>query len=266
MVSLQKRNSKIVKLVRTHALEREMKLIALTGGISCGKSSVVNILSTMENVVIIDADLIARNALNTNEEPYKQLEQFIRTSNEYSSHYNDIFNHQQESEEDDKRTVNRVVLGSLVFKDNNLRRKLNSFTHGWIFKIIVDEIWKEYKSSSSNDDKVVVLDQPLFFETKIFKYIVSKVIVVTTSDENQKQWLMKRNNLSEEEAMNRIKAQMPNSEKEKLTDYIIRNDSDLESLKQQTETIFEECKKSATSVGWIALSALTGFKAYSQFL
>ena len=58
---------------------------------------------------------------------------------------------------------------------------------------------------------------------------------------------------------------MPNSEKEKLADYVVRNDSDLETFKQRVTETFEQCRADADPIGFLAASTLTAFRGYSQF-
>lgn len=249
-----------------------MKLIALTGGIACGKSTVTVEISKQPNVVIIDVDQIARQALDKDSEPYKQLKKYLESDKAYAGKVNDVFRLGEDYAEDLRGTVNRELLGSLVFKDASLRKALNKFTHPWVFKKMIGKIWEEWKSSSLFDDKAVVLDMPLYFETKMFSWIVSKVIVVTTTPEIQKRFLMQRNNLSEEEAQNRINSQMPNEKKEQMADFVIRNVSDLEHLRKEAIEKFIECKNAASPFGWntlkissiIAAASLSAFYAYSH--
>jgi dephospho-CoA kinase len=143
-----------------------MKLIALTGGIACGKSTVTAEISKQPNVVIIDVDQIARQALNRDSEPYKQLKKHLESDKAYAGKVKDIFRLGEEYAEDVRGTINRELLGSLVFKDASLRKALNKFTHPWVFKKMIGRIWEEWKNSSLFDDKVVVLDMPLYFDLK----------------------------------------------------------------------------------------------------
>lgn len=202
--------------------------VGLTGSISCGKSTVCKILEK-QGCIIVDADKIAKKALEPGQSPYETIKTYFEK--EYHDKVN-ILN--------TDKTINRDLLGSITFKDPKVRSKVNDATHRWIFWEISKELYNQW--SFWSNDKIVILDAPLLFETKIFTYFTKCNIVVTTSDEKQLEWLMKRNNFSEEEAKNRINSQMPQSEKIKLADYIIKNDSDLENLEKQTIEILNMIK------------------------
>lgn len=300
-----------------------MKLIALTGGIACGKSTVASEISKHPNVVIIDSDQIARSVWDPDTVPYQQLKHFFETDPHYSMYHDEMFppcsvpsadesstgehnnpivsstetsttvdDNGDNGDNDDNgngdkdgnviveppqsttltqsnelpAVVNRTLLGRLTFEHSDLRRVINSYSHRWIFRRIVNEIWNEWGTSHRGDGKVVVLDMPLFFETKVFAQVVSKVIVVTTPDrETQKQFLMRRNpHLSEEEANQRIDSQMPNHVKEQKADFVIRNSSDLDHLKLVANDTFLECVNAASEFGWGAAASLSAFYAYSH--
>lgn len=101
----------------------------------------------------------------------------------------------------------------------------------------------------SAEQKLVVLDVPLLFETKYLTYFTSKNIVVYAPDEIQLPRLMKRNNLSKEDAEARIKAQMPMQDKVKMANVIIDNTGDLKQLEEQVAKAVETVKKGAWTFG-----------------
>jgi dephospho-CoA kinase len=68
------------------------------------------------------------------------------------------------------------------------------------------------------------------------------IIVVYASPETQVGRLMKRDGVSEEEALDRIKAQMPASEKKKLADYLIDNSGSIEETRTQVETLWRKLR------------------------
>ena len=147
---------------------------------------------------------------------------------------------------DDKKTIDRVKLGKLVFSNDVIRKKLNSLTHMWIGKEIMKEIWKNY--SFFNNDKVIVLDSPLLLETKVFYYFCTVCVVVVTTDENQLNWLLKRNKeLTKEDALNRIKCQMPQKEKIKYANFVINNDKTIDELKLKVKKMLDMVKNGKKS-------------------
>jgi dephospho-CoA kinase len=68
---------------------------------------------------------------------------------------------------------------------------------------------------------------------------MDKIIVVYINEDEQVKRLAKRNNLSKEEALQRIKSQMPMKEKVKIADYVIDNSNSLDKTREQVETIWQ---------------------------
>lgn len=91
----------------------------------------------------------------------------------------------------------------------------------------------------SNNETFVVLDIPLLFESKL-EGLVDRIIVVYTTPELQLSRLMNRNDLSEEEALNRIHSQQPLEEKCQKADRVIENTKDLAFIRKQLENILNE--------------------------
>ena len=77
------------------------------------------------------------------------------------------------------------------------------------------------------------------FEAKM-QNLFDKIIFVTANTNIRLERLMKRNSLSKEEALLRINAQEPEENKIKQTDFIIHNNSDINSVKDQIEEILEK--------------------------
>jgi dephospho-CoA kinase len=69
---------------------------------------------------------------------------------------------------------------------------------------------------------------------------MDKIIVVYINENEQVKRLIKRNNLSKEEALQRIKSQMPMKEKVKMADYVIDNSNSLDETKKQVEKIWKK--------------------------
>jgi dephospho-CoA kinase len=226
-----------------------MKILGLTGGIACGKSTVSKtIIEHNQNVRLVDADLIARSALDPGTAPYKIVVQ-------YFDQYRDPETKECVNILNDDKTINRVLLGKIVFQDKETRKMINKATHWHITKKMLHQVFsnwtiRDYIPCLRTDKEIIVLvDAPLLYETYWFTWLCSKIIVIETSFENQLHWLIERNNLSEIDAKNRINAQMPLSKKVAKADYVISNRSSLESLIQETDRIFKQAAKGATTFG-----------------
>jgi len=188
--------------------------IALTGGIASGKSTVCNLLR-LYGLRIIDADAIARQMLDSESDAVSKL-----FGKEYIV--------------DGK--VDRKALGSLIFSDNNARKKLEDLLH--------PKIRAEIERQSEEQDRLkgpYIVDIPLFFETG--NYPIEKVIVVYAPREIQKRRLIDREGLSDEEAEARLNAQIDIEEKKKFATWVIDNSKNLKHLQQETEHIFNKITK-----------------------
>jgi dephospho-CoA kinase len=128
--------------------------------------------------------------------------------------------------------IDRPRLGEAVFKDPDKLRNLELITHPLIraaFKAIVDK---------SPTDAIVINQIPLLVESKA-NYNFDIVITVSASEESRKKRLIKRG-MSESEINRRIAAQAPESEREKIADFIIRNDGETTDLIGQVEKIWHK--------------------------
>ena len=190
-------------------------IIGITGSIACGKSLVSNYLQE-KGYTIIDADKIGHMALENDEVKKQLVNKFgksILKDNE----------------------VNRVTLGKLVFENNENLKELNNIIHPQIRKNISEQI------QVHKNEKLVFVDVPLLFEAK-FDDLVEKIIVISLDEKVQLERLMNRNSLSKEEALQRIKSQIPVREKEKLGDYVVDNSFTQENTYNQVDRILEKLK------------------------
>ncbi|MDQ1340410.1 MAG: dephospho-CoA kinase [Campylobacterota bacterium] len=180
--------------------------IALTGGISTGKSTVSNILK-LYRFEVIDADEISHLVLDG------CWEEIIKM---YGQEYVD------------NKKVNRKKLGKLVFDNKEERKRLEALLH----PLIREEIQK--RAAMSEKHKIpYFIDIPLFFETKA--YDIKRVLVVYAPRELQIERTIKRDNLSFEEAQKRVDSQIDIEEKKKMATYVIENTKDIGFLTQQVE-------------------------------
>ena len=130
-------------------------------------------------------------------------------------------------------SVDRKALGEIVFSDSEKRKALESLLH----PLIYDEI---ERLSMQQDllKKPYFIDIPLFFEGE--RYPIEKSLVVYTTEAQQLERLISREGYSKEEALGRIKTQIPVEEKRKRATYVIDNSGTLTQLKQECERVKEE--------------------------
>lgn len=196
-----------------------MLVIGLTGNIGCGKSSLSNILKN-NSLDIIDADIISRDIMNDKDLLNKIFETFG----------NDI------KREDG--TLNRKELGKIVFNDDEKLIMLNNITH----PAIKNEIKKRIKEIEDNNRNIVVVDAALLIEGN-FLDLVDRLVVISCDLDVQLNRIMKRDNITKEEAISRIKSQMDQNEKIKYGDYIIDNSKGLDELNYKANKLITYIKE-----------------------
>lgn len=188
-------------------------MIGLTGGIATGKSTVANIFKGLGSAVI-DIDGIAREVVMPGTKAYQEI---------VAAFGRKVLNPGQD--------INRTRLAHLIFKDRALREKLNKITHPAIIK--------EMKRRAGIVSSSVVVDVPLLFEANL-NNLFDKIIVVQCSQETQIKRLRKRDNLSTEEARQKIASQLSLEAKAKRADFVIDNNGTFEETERQVKRIWEE--------------------------
>ena len=194
-------------------------IVGLTGGIVGGKSTVASMFKDL-GAKIIDADKLGHSVILPKKPAWKKIVKIFGK---------DILRNDL--------TVDRGKLGKIVFTNQALLKKLNEITHPEITKMIKNEINSEI-NKTHNQEKILIIDAALIYEAKIDR-LIDKIIVVYIDKDEQTKRLIKRNNLSKDEALQRIKSQMPMKEKIKMADYVIDNSSSLDETKEQVEKIWQ---------------------------
>ena len=197
-----------------------MKVIGLTGGISSGKSTVSRILNSEFGIPVIDADLISRQVV---EPGGKSLEQI-----------KNIFGQDYLTEDG---AMDRVKMGKLIRKDPEAKKNLEAILHPAIEKTVKEEI-DQYKEKGT---ELVIYDCPLLIEADQEKFVDFIALVVTTLPVRIER-LMERDGITEEEARQKIAIQMSDEEKKKYADFIIYNDCDRDSLKEELNNFVKKLK------------------------
>ncbi len=198
-----------------------MKVIGLTGNIACGKSVVARMFEELGSKTI-DADQIARLVVKPGEPVWHEIVEAFGA---------EILNRDG--------SINRSILGEIVFNDKEKREILNSITHPRIIeriKELVEQLAKEKV-------EVVIVEAALIVEKGGMKPIIKELIVVTADEETQISRLINRDGLSREEAVARIKSQMPLSEKLKYATYVVDNSGTLEETRKQIEEVWGSINK-----------------------
>ncbi len=194
-----------------------MIILGLTGGIACGKSTVSSYLKEL-GAPIVDADAIAIALAEPGQPLY----------NAFVEHFGSAVALQENG------TLNRAGIGAVVFKDENERRWMDSATH----PIIKAEVEKQLGELAEAGNNVAVIDVPLLYEVG-WDDICDRVWVVSVSAEVQLDRLIKRNNLSEQLAKDRINSQMALGEKARRADTVIDNSGTIEETRRHVLAAWE---------------------------
>lgn len=194
------------------------RVIGLTGGIASGKSLVSAYLREL-GAQIIDADEIARRVVQPGGPVLREI----------VAEFGDAVLNAD-------GTLNRKELGRIVFSDPAKLDRLNRIIHPQILAEIKMLLNKHRKSGS---ERIAVLDAPLLYEVG-GEGLVDEVWVVDVDYPTQLKRLMRRDNLSEEDARRRIAAQIPLEEKVRRADRVIDNRSTPEDTRRQVRRLWEE--------------------------
>jgi len=194
------------------------RLIGLTGGICCGKTTVAEMFKSL-GAKIIDADRIARELTKPHMPAWQEI---VREFGE------EILL--------PDGNLDRGKISREVFGRKEKLQVLNKIMH----PKIQDRIKREHEEIRNEAPEVlVILDAPLLIEVGD-RDIVEKLIVVSVDEKTQVERIIKRDNSSETDALLKIKSQMPVSEKIKFADYVIDNSGSRDEIFEAVKKIFSE--------------------------
>ncbi|OCA81808.1 MULTISPECIES: dephospho-CoA kinase [unclassified Bacillus (in: firmicutes)] len=186
------------------------KIFGVTGGIASGKSSVSKWLIS-KGYPVIDADIAARKVVEPGMPALEEIKNVFGQ---------DICL--------PDGTLDRKKLGSIVFSNSEKRQMLNGIVHPAVRKWMMEETEKALHQGK----ELVFMDIPLLFESNL-THMVEGIILVYVKPEVQLKRLMARDHFTEEEALARIRAQMPIDDKKKLADYIVDNNGEFFETEEQ---------------------------------
>jgi len=194
------------------------KVVGVTGGIGSGQSSVCQILSKL-GCKVIDVDKKAKQIISKDRSLQKEL---IKTFG------NEIFFKDGQ--------LNRRLLASIAFQDEEKTQKLNRLVHPRMVSQVIEEM---ENARFSQKYPLVVIDAALIYEISI-EQMFDSIIVVYTSLKNRVDRVMKRDGLTKDEILARVRRQIPLEEKKKWAEYVVDNDGSLEDLEKQIRIVFEK--------------------------
>ena len=189
-----------------------MLVVALTGGIGAGKSTVAQNFAEL-GALVIDADQLARIAIERGSDGFAEV--ILRFGEDL------ILN----------GDIDRKKLAEVIFSDEKARRDLEAIIHPRVQAMFAEAV------ADLDHDDILIYEIPLLAETNAaekFDY----VITVEADLELRKERLLKRG-LYISQIEKRMAAQASEESRTALADTVIRNDGDEDSLLRQVENLWE---------------------------
>lgn len=194
-----------------------MLKIAITGGIAAGKSSVAREFERL-GAFRMDADEIARVVV----EPGRPaLAKLVEAFGKEILH--------------EDGTLNRALLGSLVFGNQERVALLNAIVHPEIFA----ETQSMILDAEEAGESILVYEIPLFIESKN-SYHFDYVVTVESGEKEQHRRLVELRGMTPKEAQNRIDIQATSEQRKARADLIIDSSVSIEHTVEQVRNFWEE--------------------------
>lgn len=187
--------------------------LGITGGIGSGKSVVSKVLRLM-GIPVYDCDSKAKELMRNDPDLRKSL---IGIAGK------DVYN--------DDGGINVKYLSSFLFSDKGNRALVDSVVHPCVKSDFL-------RWTDERDETLVGVESAILFEAGL-NLIVDNTVMVYAPEPLRVTRVMKRNGCSQDEAMARIHAQMPDEKKKLLADFVICND-DSEPVLLQLEKMIKQ--------------------------
>jgi dephospho-CoA kinase len=195
--------------------------IGLSGGIGTGKSSVSRMFAA-QGAVVIDADAIVH------ELQARGMPLVAEIAAAFGPGVLDA-----------EGGLDRAALGALVFRDPEARTRLNQIVHPKVGA----EFARRVAAARASGARVLVLDIPLLFEGRragtgsAARMDFDATVLVYAPEALQVERQISRDGCSRDEALRRVRAQIPIEEKKALADYVIDNSGTLDETERQVRDV-----------------------------
>ena len=186
--------------------------VGLTGGIGSGKTTVSELFAEL-GAGVVDADEIAHALTGLGQAAVGEIarrfgSQYLRADG----------------------TLDRARMRKLAFEDARAKKDLESILH----PLIRREAERRLASSTA---PYAILVVPLLFESGAYQTLLRRVLVVDSAQETRIERVKLRSNLSRDEILAIMSAQLGQAERLRRADDVIRNDGDLAALAAQVAVL-----------------------------
>ena len=197
------------------ALVDSMKIIGITGGTGCGKTTALNELER-RGALLIDCDAVYHRMLETDRPMLDEIEKYFPGA---------VI--------DGK--LDRKALGAVVFTDEEALRDLNIITH----RHINLEIRRILREHAMNGGTLAAIDAIELFSSGLAKRCTATIGVIADREVRIDR-IMRRDGISREYAMMRVNAQRPNEYFIQKCSHVLENNGSQEEFIEKCRKTFEE--------------------------
>ena len=182
-------------------------VVGLTGQTGAGKSTVSKVFAA-NGFAVIDADQVARRVVEKGTKCLDEIADFFGEG---------VIN--------EDGSLNRKALAAIVFSDKAKLETLNTITYPYI----TSEILRQIRVHAMKDEKLILLDAPTLFESRADDFCEIIISVLADEDIREKR-IIARDGLTQEQARRRMNSQLNEDFFRSHSDYIIRNNGNMETV------------------------------------
>ncbi|WP_063663675.1 dephospho-CoA kinase [Aliivibrio fischeri] len=190
-------------------------VVAITGGIGSGKTTVADRFQALYNINIVDADIIAREVVAPGTKGLIQIEQHFGPQILL-----------------DDGHLDRAKLRECIFSEPSEKQWLNNLLH----PLIRSEMQRQIALSTSEYTLLVV---PLLVENKL-QYLANRVLVVDVLEQTQINRTVNRDKVNHQQVKAILASQAPREERLAAADDIINNDQQNNDLDMKISLLHEK--------------------------
>lgn len=191
------------------------RIIGITGGVGCGKSTVLSILEEKYNASVIQADIVGHLVMKSGNDAFGSIVKLFG---------NKIL--------DELGEIDRKKLGEIVFVNEELLQKLNAIIHPAVKEYIKNFV----DDQISKKTEIIVVEAALLIEAG-YRDICSEYWYIFASENIRKNRLKASRGYSDEKIIEIMNNQLSEEEFKEYTDFTIDNNSDVLHLEEQIKRL-----------------------------